>query len=205
MGYKTGSFSVVGDTCTAHNWNWATYTSGSGLRECQNDDCTAKAGIGDTGPAGGIIFYAKDEEGFTVTGSGSFDANYLEASTVNQGTALAWASSGYTITGIAGTGTAIGTGKANTAAIFAIDTNAPAALACKNYDGGDKDDWFLPSKDELNELCKHRSHFGISTGNFLSSSQCFATNAWGQIFANGSQGSHYNKYYGYNVRAVRAF
>jgi len=152
--------------------------------------------IGETGPGGGKIFYDK--------GSVSDGWRYLEAAPENQGTSLAWASSGYTETSIAGTGTAIGTGKANTAAILAIDANAPAAKACADYRGGGKDDWFLPSKDELNEMYKARNHLGISSGYFWSSSQGSYSSAWHQGFSSGGQDGGYKGNYNY-VRAVRAF
>ena len=157
--------------------------------------------IGDTGTGGGIVFYDK--------GSVSDGWHYLEAAPVNQGTSLRWASSGYTDTSIAGTRTAIGTGKANTAAILTVDANAPAAKACADYRGGGKDDWFLPSKDELNEMYKARTHLGISSGYFWSSSQYYYYYAWFQNFADGLQydGYQYDITKGYSspVRAIRAF
>ena len=178
-----------------HVWDWATYTTGSGLRECQTAGCTEKARVGDTGPAGGKIIYAN------ATAITAYTANYLEAAPVNQGTSLAWASSEYLSTNIPGTGTAIGTGKDNTAILTLA--NAPAAKACTDYRGGDKDDWFLPSKDELIEMHKARTHLGISSGSFWSSSQYDDYYAWYQYF-NGSE-NWYLKNSNYNVRAVRAF
>ena len=117
--------------------------------------------IGDTGPGGGIIFY-QDSNGFTMTDTGE-KAYYMEAATVNQGS-LAWASPAFippssggrgNWRSIEGTSTAIGTGRRNTALILATDANAPAALACKNYRGGGKDDWFLPSRDELDLMYRN--------------------------------------------------
>ena len=159
--------------------------------------------IGTTGDGGGIIIY-HNHAGFTVTGAGSFTAYYLEAAPDDQGTSQAWASSGYFSTNIPGTGTVIGTGKANTAAILAVDANAPAAKACADYRGGDKDDWFLPSKDELNEMYKARTHLGISSGWFWSSSHSKDT-ARGQGFVDGSQANDLKYNNDNGVRAVRAF
>ena len=157
--------------------------------------------IGDTGPGGGIVFYDK--------GSVSNGWRYLEAAPVNQGTSLKWASYFYESTYITGTESAIGTGKANTAAILAVDGNAPAAKACADYRGGGKSDWFLPSKDELNEMYQARSHLDIS-GLFWSSSQSNPNFfAWVQYFLNGYDGDGYqnngSKNDGYDVRAIRAF
>ena len=64
------------------------------------------------------------------------------------------------------TGIEIGTGKANTAAILAVNVIAPAAKACNDYNGGGKSDWFLPSRDELNEMYKVKTRLGISSGSF---------------------------------------
>ena len=189
--------------------------------------------IGDTGPGGGKIFY-RDAGGFIMSNSGE-KAYYLEVAPVNQGTSLAWASSGFEMINITGTGTAIGTGMANTTAILAIDTNAPAARVCKEYSNNGKSDWFLPSIGELKELYKQRSLINITAGWLWSSSQYNdghhdEYSALGQNFGNYDIQSSFNQdwsqgfgtykgniwYYGYNsfineaiesslVRAIRAF
>jgi len=64
-----------------------------------------------------------------------------------------WGCDGDSISGA--TGTAIGTGPANTAAILAAclsRTNAAGVVDA--YEKNGHTDWFLPSKDELNALCK---------------------------------------------------
>jgi len=157
--------------------------------------------IGDTGPGDGKIIYVS-ASGFNVTGLGT--CHYLEAAPVDQEIILAWASSGYTSTYIEGTGTAIGTGKANTAAILAVDANAPAAKACADYRGGDKDDWFLPSRGELDEMYEARSHLGISPIWYWCSSQ------YNDSYALQLDFEFYELRSGYKgdvkrVRAVRAF
>ncbi|MCL1813807.1 MAG: hypothetical protein FWG29_09855, partial [Treponema sp.] len=132
------------------------------LTACSNGSTDSSSGEGgtfipeysidDTGPGGGKIIYVSTG-GFTVTGTGSFTAHYLEAAPANMATNLKWCSH----TGVpwcdVTTGTAIGTGKANTAAIIAAhsgDTVANnAAKACAEYSNNGKTDWFLPSKDEL--------------------------------------------------------
>jgi len=168
--------------------------------------------IGDIGPGGGMVFYDK--------GNVSDGWRYLEAALENIYPNMQWASpafypSAHTYgTGdwvdIPGTEEAIGTGKANTAAILAIDANAPAAKACVDYRGGDKDDWFLPSKNELYRIYDNRNRFPviIDSGTFSSSTQKNISNAWVYSFA-------YNQWLSdggsalkaeYNcVRPVRAF
>ena len=58
------------------------------------------------------------------------------------------------------TGTAIGTGSANTDAIIAAqgatETSYAAGVA-RAYTGGGFTDWFLPSKDELNEMYQNKA------------------------------------------------
>ena len=70
----------------------------------------------------------------------------------------------------------------------------------------DKEDWFLPSKDDLNELYKQKNHVGITTGYYWASTQSDENSAYGalQNFASCSQ-EVYTKVYTVNVRAVRAF
>ena len=59
-------------------------------------------------------------------------------------------------------GTDIGTGKANTAKIVASQGPGKyAAKLCDEYTAGGKDDWFLPSKDELNFMYENRHKKGL--------------------------------------------
>ena len=168
-----------------------------------NAECLA---VGATGPGGGTIIYHK-HSGFTVTGEGSFTAYYLEAAPTNQATDVEWSNVDRDVTGA--TGTAIGTGKANTAAILAAHPSDKvsnnSAVAAAAYSGGGKSDWFLPSKDELNEIFKARTHLNIS-GWFRSSSQYDISKAWGQAFNSVGTQRECSKYLkDSNVRAVRAF
>ena len=169
---------------------------------CNNGSTDTTYNIGDTGPGGGKVFYDKRDN------TGGW--RYLEAAPVNQATygvdGLAWASSSFESTDISGTLTAIGTGKSNTALILATDPDAPAALVCKNYNGGGKNDWFLPSKDELNEFYEQRSIFGIGDPAlpYWSSSQDNYYLVCIQNFATGFQG-YSDKPNTFTVRAIRAF
>ena len=169
---------------------------------CDNTTGTARnTARGDTGPAGGIIFY-ENSLGFTVTGSDYFTAYYLEASPVDLPFAEEWSLSGpKTIN----TGTAIGTGKENTRLILATGGDTPAAKACVEYSNNGKTDWFLPSKDELNEMYKGRSYLGISSEWYWSSSQGTVWyNAWLQDFKSG-RALDVKQDSSCIIRAVRAF
>jgi hypothetical protein len=160
--------------------------------------------LGDTGPGGGKIFY-RLEAGFTQYANAAdtvgTTAHYLEAAPADMPTTLAWAN----YSDISGTGTDIGAGRKNTAVILATGTNALAAKACNDYSGNGKTDWFLPSKDELNQLYVNRTSVGnMGTNTYWSSSQYNIDYVWIQLFNDGSQSANYKLTPNY-VRAVRAF
>ena len=165
--------------------------------------------IGDPGPAGGIVFYDK--------GSYSDGWRFLEAAKSDQATRVEWGGYG---TSVGETSTGIGSGKANTEKIVqalgdgnytkdgsVVELNGNyAAKICDDLVLGGHDDWFLPSKDELNELYKQKSTVGgfASFSNYWSSSEYSASDAWSQDFKSGGQYFNY-KNYDEPVRAVRAF
>jgi len=179
--------------------------------------------VGDTGPAGGIIFY-HNPAGFTVQGYGNvgdtgyfatYTAYYLEAAPANASVStMGWSNSYVLIPNLSQTTSdttdwVIGRGRLNTAIITAAlpadTTTNNAAKAAAAYSYGGKNDWFLPSREELNQIYLQRSLVGITTGVFWSSSQYDHNNAWYQLFASGNQGPNFKGDLGSNVRAVRAF
>jgi len=98
--------------------------------------------VGDTGPAGGIIFY--DEN---IDGNDDFSWRYLEAAPEDQGSAIEWGGK-YTL--ISFTNPSIGKGLSNTQEIIAkLGSGTYAAKVCDNLNINGYEDWFLPSKDEL--------------------------------------------------------
>jgi len=80
-----------------------------------------------------------------------------------------------------------------------------AIAVCKEKVLKGYDDWYLPSKGELQELYLNRNIIGgFTTGFYWSSSEVDTKYAWCQYFSSGVQyGS--NRGYTYGVRAVRAF
>jgi uncharacterized repeat protein (TIGR02543 family) len=124
--------------------------------------------LGDTGPGGGIIFY-RSEAGFIMTDDFSI-AHYLEVTPVDIGK-FVWASPSNINTYIQGTAKEIGAGRNNTRLIIILGTNAPAAHVCFEYINV-KNDWFLPSIDELGELSKNRDFIDNLNGFYWSSTQC---------------------------------
>lgn len=149
--------------------------------------------IGDTGPAGGIVFYDK--------GSYSSGWRYLEAAPsdieVSGDFTHVWGGRG---TSVGGTGTAVGTGAANTTAIVAkYGTSDPyhntgnyAARLCDLYTYGGYSDWFLPSKDELNLMYQNKGTIGgFASSNYWRSSEYDSNSAWDQYFPSGFQYNYY--------------
>ncbi len=165
--------------------------------------------IGEIGPAGGYIVYDK--------GNYSDGWRYLEAAPVSyEYSDKVWGGRGTTI---GGTGTSIGTGAGNTERIVVRFGNTEpynkqidyAAKVCADLvltkDGVAYDDWFLPSKDELDQMYRNleRNNLGGFSGDrYWSSSELSANDAWLQNFNNGHQYSDY-RFYDYSVRPVRAF
>jgi len=195
------------------NTTYPAISSGA-CKICDKTD-TRNTQIGDIGEGGGIIFYISTT-GFTMTDDSSV-AHYLEAAPNDMSTPLAWSSEEYEWgIFISGIGTAIGTGRNNTALILNTDANAPAALACKDYNHNGKKDWFLPSKDELNELYENRTvvenlevrWWADPLPYYRSSSYVDGFEGalvWMQYFENGNLNTNTRKVIPFYVRAVRAF
>ena len=118
--------------------------------------------VGYTGPGGGTVFYVQAAGGtFPCGATLTATCKYLEAAPTS-GT-LAWTEAKYTWSGDTSTqvgaaaqGVAIGTGLKNTEAIVAQNnTVAKAGTITRAYRGPNNlTDWHLPSKNELNQMCK---------------------------------------------------
>ena len=149
--------------------------------------------VGDTGPAGGIVFYDKGDD------SGGW--RYLEAWTSDEGTCrwktIAYATNTY--------GGGIGRGYINTYTVL-TGTQHPAAEVARNATHGGFNDWFLPSRDELNLMYQQREVIGGFAPVFYWSS----TDA-GTFWASGKSFGHDRHQYfdsstAWNqVRLIRAF
>lgn len=150
--------------------------------------------IGDT-YAGGIVFYLDG------TGGG------LVAAESDQSTGVEWGGHGTTI---GTTSTAVGTGANNTTGIVsALGSGIYAAMICNELVLNGFDDWFLPSKDELDLMYENLHLNGIGGFDeywlYWSSSEASFINAWAQIFGDGSQLDDNKDDGAVHVRAVRAF
>ena len=97
--------------------------------------------IGDTGPAGGLIFYENPK--YSTDGW-----RYLEAAPYDQSGGAKWGLFRKAIPGARGT--AVGTGKQNTLDMLAASPEpGTAAELCANLSVNGTRGWFLPSRDEL--------------------------------------------------------
>ncbi len=221
---------------------------------CDDDDDDSSSetettyAVGDTGPAGGIVFYDK--------GSYSDDWRYLEAAPADLGligstpsvdsSATGYSEGefvfGYYRTSATGTnwyvngsttydssnctGTDIGTGASNTTLLVskmgspAYSSNSGtgttanyAARLCDILEYTNEsvtyDDWFLPSKEELNLMYEnlHENSLGGFDSNYYycsSSEGSNAEEAWLQYFSNGSQ-DDFARLNPVRVRPLRAF
>lgn len=206
---------------------------------CQNGgDCI----VGDIGPGGGTVFYVALSP-FECGTTELTTCQYLEADGAAEPTRN-WAYTPYPYETVGSSGssetataTAIGWGYRNTRAIILqgnTDTaNSAAALADSysvTFAGFVVADWFLPSKDELNQMCKWQggitgadlttlttvcavSSYSVNTGpgaagfasaGYWSSTEESVSWAWAQWFDDGSQARD-NKGGVRYVRPIRAF
>jgi len=145
---------------------------------------------------GGIIFY------IDPTGQ-----HGLIASDIDQPINYMYGDSTLDITGA--TGTAIGTGQQNTAAIVAADpTQEIAARICDTSTHAGLTGWFLPSVDEVDSMYVHRDTIGgfNPSGWYWSSSQQSAPAAWIVTFDHPIHNEGWTNKNSYlRVRCIRKF
>lgn len=208
--------------------------------------------VGDTGPGGGTVFYvAPTGTTFTCGPTRAASCKYLEAApsgwntgadperTWAQFTPVNYQSTSTSQGDLWANNTELGWGYYNTKAIIAqgntnVATSAAALADSHTVTVSDVtyDDWFLPSKDELNQMCKwHRGITGVNltsltticsggtsnsglgnTGfstatnvNYSSASENTGNSYWVQYFVAGGQSSQTKNTSGVLVRAIRAF
>jgi hypothetical protein len=163
--------------------------------------------IGDTGPAGGIVFYDK---GSYSDGWRFLEAAVTDASAPVTGNYITWGGYG-TLTGA--NGTAIGTGSVNTQTIVSkYGASDPysglqyAAKVCTDYTSNGFSDWFLPSIDELEQLFNNRTRVGnFISEDYWSSSEYNSSRTYFFDFNSGFSVYNGSKDIPSRVRPIRSF
>lgn len=156
---------------------------------------------------GGILAYILKE------GDPGYDAKILHGLIVaikiqNDSLGIRWYSEPSIITRV--TDTTIGSGFSNTNKIIQVIgslNNSYAAGLARLYNGGGYNDWFLPSKNELNKLFLNRAEIGgfeFKGFDYWSSSETDPLHVWAQNFIPGNMYWFAKNNVGY-VRAIRAF
>ncbi|MDR1869625.1 MAG: DUF1566 domain-containing protein [Treponema sp.] len=157
--------------------------------------------VGDTGPAGGLIFYDK--------GNNSGGWRYLEAAPVEAEFQAQWS---VRSTGVDNTQETVGSGKRNTQLIVEKFKQTSgewdtAAQKCDDLEFGGFDDWFMPSRAELDQMygnLKRKNLGDFKNGWYWSSTQSESGYARMQDFSDNdiSTSAKYNNRY---VRPIRQF
>ena len=149
--------------------------------------------VGDKGPAGGLVF-SIDAEGL----------HGLEAAPEDQTEGTSWGCYSTLLPGAYDTQVNAGPQNTGNTVAGCADAGHAAKLA-NNYWLNGYNDWYLPSKDELNLMYQQREQLGSFADEvYWSSSQLSRFLAWSQYFADGTQDAA-RKYLPQRVRAIRSF
>ena len=133
--------------------------------------------LGDTGPGGGEIFYVAATT-FACGPTLAASCTYLEAAPDEVDVTYIWASDIAEIPTGTAIGTAIGTGYKNTLAMIGLGDGNYAGQISRAYRSPNNNlsDWFLPSKDEIYQMCLVKKPASYP-GN-CESSPYFSTHTW---------------------------
>jgi hypothetical protein len=170
-------------------------TPGCKKNDSNQDPVNLKLG---TSYQGGIIF------SLDATGK-----HGLIAAIDDQSSTAPWWNGSFISSFITTGATSITDGSANTDAIIQVQGNngSYAAKVCRDYSGGGFNDWFLPSKDQLNILYGQKTLVGnFSTDIYWSSTESEDGFTWVQYFIDGGQ--HINStadLSNFHTRAIRSF
>ena len=230
-GFKATPFQVIGVSAfpnvqSTPTPNYVSTTTSN--PSCSAGGANTVCNIGDIGPGGGIVFYdaGKDE----------YWGRYLEIAPKScEGVKIPWRPAGNTKTVYRETNgqtaaemrllaKGVGMGKVNTRIItLALGAGSYAAKYAEDLNCSGVDDWFLPSKDELdlayNRLAQNRVGGqdtpvgGFNKGYYWTSTDYNNTTAWTEYFMDGQQFDRVQTLSGnkqppanpFRVRPIRAF
>ena len=136
----------------------------SGWKNAAGGDITDPPQIGDYRD-GGIVFYIASTP-VDLDGDGDLDTG-LVCAIQDQSSSIKWILGGNTQTTENGsTSASIGQGQTNTTAMMSqVGYTGGAAKVCNDYtitvNGIIYNDWFLPSKDELNQMYTNKARFQV--------------------------------------------
>ena len=145
--------------------------------------------VGDEGPAGGVVFYDQGSysDGWRYLEAAPFDQTDSGVSYVNSAAPWAPRKSAQALQALGAADEAVGAGSANTATIVAsLGAGDYAARLCSEFEYGEYDDWFLPSREELDILHQNQDAVGgfNKTGAYyFSSSEHDADEVWVRRFS----------------------
>jgi hypothetical protein len=203
MVYVTGVGDVVGSFM---------YYDGISWKDATGSDVNDPPVVGDF-YQGGVVFY------LLKTGDIGYDSNEIHgliAAVADQSSSEDYVTNA---TANVATKTAVGEGEKNTNAIIAAQEGIVllypyAAELAREYRGGEYTDWFLPSKDELNEMqlkkdvinttAEANSGSDLSDYFYWTSTEKEDGKLWIQAFNSGDHRDYVGRLF-CSVRAVRAF
>ena len=206
-GTPTAAQAATTYTITATNTSGsatATFTLTTLVYTCANGFGTCA--LGETGPGGGIVFYVEAGGGtFTCGPTLASTCKYLEVApnTWSGGAAdptIIWqaAPSFGAIPSPGSAGQAVGSGYRNSATVVAWlgNDSTHANGAARRYSANGLTDWYLPARDELNQLCVYFSNVATVTDNtaetWSGSGRCNGNAATGRAGIGGFVAAEYH-------------
>lgn len=203
-GSGTGTYTSLITGLTLGNYYFVRAYAKNGINTYYGNEIKFRAvKIGDNFQGGKIAYILKPGDPGFIPGA----TKGIIAATSDQSSAIQWYNGSYTSFAMP-TSSELYQGSTNTNTIVNKQgAGNYAAKLCYDLSLNGYDDWFLPSKDELNQLYINKASIGVFADQYYWSSTEVATNvsyAYRQSFYNGLSSSS-TKNQTYHVRAIRYF